>query len=469
MKKVRRAVRGQFVIIVALLIATLTLATAFSIYEININRQTMQYKPVNEFLLSTTSDMNRAVTVSLNCYTGALLDEGNLEQVAHQSASQFMDKWEKSLLTSYSSYGIMMNEPLNIIPDRTWGFDKTSNWADRTSWSSAYVAYDFDVSSYGFTSWTGLSTKYVGLQILDAHQFPNNYITLTFKLTQSAINQQTTVPIANLPSNPPQTTFRIGAYSPSSNDPTFNPPTSPSVSYQGNGIYEVNFDQQINVATQGIRLDLATPDDRIWVSAYTPGETITPGPDEPSPSSSPDASPTPTPSPTPAPTEPPGVTQWGTLYFYSQSDNSQNGILTPDMPQAGTGTKLNSDITNAHPTNTLSLNIPLGFNIKISNTATVTYYVSASQAIDQMTVELGFTYQNDYYLLGTSTINNIPKTNNPVQTIVPFNMNTNLPFTYGGFPVIPTGSTLTLKITVTGYNGRITFFYGIGTQSRIQF
>lgn len=108
--------KGQFVIIIALLIAALTLAAVISIQGINIHSQSISYKPANEFLLGVTSDMNRALTFALSEYTDGVLNQGLTEGAAAAVGSQFMESWKQSMLTSYSSYGIESDLPQNMVP-----------------------------------------------------------------------------------------------------------------------------------------------------------------------------------------------------------------------------------------------------------------------------------------------------------------------------------------------------------------
>ena len=263
MKKWVRNKRGQFVIIAALIIAALTLATVISIYEININMQSIAYKPVNEFLLGTTSDMNRALTISLARYTDSILNQGSTEDAAILGASNFMTMWKQSMLTSYSSYGIKINPTVNF----TSTFDH--NWNGNSTYSFAYIPYDFDVASYGFMGWVGSTEKYVQLQIYSAtvNTTVPGQTSLIFQLTQSDVNENTPIPISDLLSN--SETFKIGAYIPGN---PFSPTDkTPTLVYLGNGNYSVTFKQAIDdPTTQCVRLDLATPNDGIWVSAYSP-------------------------------------------------------------------------------------------------------------------------------------------------------------------------------------------------------
>ena len=276
MRNIVRNNRGQFVIIAALLIAALTLATAISIHEITINRQSISYKPAGEFLLGTTSDMNRALTVSLAKYTSEI--HNNNDQVnAGKIASNFMSTWKQSLLTSYSSYGIKIRTDLsqNMIPNFQ------TNWiGNGVSSSFAYIPYAFDVESYGFMGWTGATAKYVQLQItsVNVENWPSGTTDIDFQLMQSDVNLNNPSPISDLPTNPDSSNFHIGAYN--DNTKEFTLYTGPvALTYLGEGKYHVTFNQAVDPINKGVKLEIATPNDGIWVSNfnydYTKASTTT--------------------------------------------------------------------------------------------------------------------------------------------------------------------------------------------------
>lgn len=246
---------GQFVVVAALIIAVLTIATVISIYEISLNTQTIAYKPVDEFLLGVTSDMNRALTVALSEDSTQRIS-GQNTTIADAAAQGFMDGWQQSLLASYPNYGFKFNEPIST--------SFACDWERNPGYSSALTTYDFDVGSYGFIGWTGQTIKYVQLQLLTVSRGDAGYTNLTFQLTQSVINTNVTVPIADISTNPDVSTFKVGAYNIGE---TFNPNTTIStLTYHGNGVYSAIFNQTRDI-TKGVRLDLLIPNDEIWVSA----------------------------------------------------------------------------------------------------------------------------------------------------------------------------------------------------------
>lgn len=237
-------------IIAALLIAFLTLSVAFSVHEINLYRQRIRYRPVNEMLLGVTSDMERALTRGL-----AIFSKAYLYHTGAEPADEFMLTWKEAVLTSFATLEFRINDPWNPVFD--------CSWFENVSYSQATVVYDIDVNAYGFRGWTGRIAKYVKLQIFpDSLDFSQaNQSSLTFQLTQSVTNENQTVPVPNLTAD----LLLVGSYRPSM---PYLPATNVSLRYMGNGTYVTTFNQGINPNTYGVSLTLATPDDKIWVSTY---------------------------------------------------------------------------------------------------------------------------------------------------------------------------------------------------------
>jgi hypothetical protein len=271
MSRLIKEKKGQFVIITALLIAALTLATTISIYEINSNSQEITYRPGNEFLLGTTSDLNRALTVALANYTEGIRIQNLSEAEANFNPSQFMTTWKESMLTAYSSYGIRINPDCNMIPRFEIGpWYNNTPWSGNTTFSYAYMPYSLDVNSYGINGWVGETRKYVQLKIFSETVKTTDLTgptSLIFQLTQSEVNENYSMPIPDLPTVPDPETFRIGAYNAISQSFTPVEEILP-LTYLGGGNYSVTFNQAIDPIHKGVRLDLSTPKDEIWISAF---------------------------------------------------------------------------------------------------------------------------------------------------------------------------------------------------------
>ena len=254
MKSLIKNRHGQFVVIAALIIAVLTLATIISVYEISVSSQTIAYKPVDEFLLGVTSDMNRALTVALS-KTSTNLVNGQTQDSSDAVGQGFMDNWQHSLFTAYPNYGFKFNQPVAT--------SFKCDWNRNPGYSSALTTYDFDVAAYGFMGWEGQTVKHVQLQLLTVSRADSTHTNLTFQLTQSVVNSEVTVGIADLPSNPDASTFKVGAYL---DGQQFTPAAAAIVTYHGSGVYSAVFNQPRDL-TKGIKLELMIPNDGIWVSA----------------------------------------------------------------------------------------------------------------------------------------------------------------------------------------------------------
>lgn len=420
MSRLIREKKGQFIIIAALLIAALTLATTISIHEINIHRQSITYRPVDEFLLGTTSDMNRVLTTSLANYTNSVINQNLTETEASITASQSITNWTESMLNSYSSYGIRMKEQL--LP--TWN----CLWNATATYSLAAVTYDTDVDSYGFKGWMGRSYRYVQLQIFPG-SIQNDSATSSFNFTlrESAINAYVTVPISGLPQNPDNQSFRVGNYTPGQ---PFVPATEVSLQYYGNGNYRVTFNQLVNQTTLGVRLDLATPTDKVWISANNFEH----------------------------------INDWSTLHFFSGNVLQPNYLYTP-----GSSSFYSPVLNQGNPT--LNLSSPgTTQNISTARLINITVYLSSvpPKATKTLNITLGFTYNNTYHQIGNTT-----QVEFKGLIIKPYSVSINagdLPFVNGfGVRTIPQNSTINLCLTVgfEGPNGSGKVYFDGDTPSQI--
>jgi hypothetical protein len=415
MIKPKRNNRGQFVIITALIISILTLSLALSIHEINLHRQIMQYRPINEFLLGTTSDLERALTHSLSKYSTAILD-----QTPTPNDSQFMKNWTESMLTSFASYGIRIKDPL--LP--TWD----CHWNGTTTYSLAAVTYNIDVDSYGFKGWMGRSCKYVQLKIFNESILTESATTsFNFTLKESTINEDATVPIPGLPQKPDLQSFRVGNYTPSQ---PFDPATEVSLQYYGNGKYRVTFNQTVDPNTLGVRLDLATPVDKVWVSANYFNNSR----------------------------------DWSTLHFIPNKLLEPNYLYTP-----GTSDSYKPSLNKGNPSVNMTATA-ISPTIVTASLINITVYLTSvpPSAVKTLTSELGFIYNDQYYPIGNATID-ISGRSSPTPYEVSINVDDNV-FVTGFEPrTIPDGSLIQLNITLSfrSQSGSGKVYYDGNTPSQI--
>jgi hypothetical protein len=402
MSRPAKAKRGQFVIIAALLIAALTLATAISIHNINIHRQSITYRPADEFLLGTTSDLNRVAATSLATFTDSVINYQLTETEASTVASESIGNWKNSTFASYSNYGIRMKEP----PIPTWSF----SWNGTTSYSLSEVSYNLDVDSYGFKSWMGRIYKYVQLQIYPSTiQNDSTSSSFIFQLKESTINEASTVPTTELPETPDRLLFRVGNYSTSE---PFKPADEVNLQYLGNGNYNVTFNQIVNIYTHGIKLDLATPADKIWVSAnYFEN-----------------------------------LQDWSTLHLITNNVLEPNYLYTPEASSF-----YSPPLSKGQPRINLSSPV-VTRNITTAQRINITVYLSSvpPKAAKNLVIELGFNYKGTYYPMGTTTIQVLGKTLQSYSGTI--NVGDNI-FTPGfAARTIPQNSTLQLTLTISFEN-----------------
>jgi len=258
MKSFRRNVRGQFVIIAALLISILTLSLVLSIHQINLNRQQLGYQPVQELVLGITSDLDRALTHALSVATKSYNDSGN-EEYAIKNGTAFISKWVNSILASYSHLGLRMNinETGAGLTDVSWNI----GWSREVGISQVYTQFDLDVDAYGFKGWVGHSGKFVTLQLFPSTidiTSDNQSTTLKFQVMQG---KGEAVPIPNLTPD----SLGIWAYVAKA---TRVPANITSLTYLGGGNYSVTFTPRIFEYMLGVDMTVITPGDNIFVSTY---------------------------------------------------------------------------------------------------------------------------------------------------------------------------------------------------------
>jgi hypothetical protein len=393
---------------------------------------------VDEFLLGTTSDMNRALTVALANYTDGIANNKTsiveANYTAYRTASQFMTTWKEAMLTSYASYGIRINPDYDMTPRFEIGpWNGTTPWANSSTFSFAYIPYGFDVDSYGFKGWVGATEKYVQLQIFPETVEPKAGSTsLKFQLTQSVVNGNYSTPIPDLPSSPDNATFRIGAYNATSQ--SFNATSPLTLIYLGGGNYSVTFNQTIDFHYKGVRLDLATPKDEIWISAFNYNDISG---------------------------------ELGTYYVSYNSSSGQNSFLT-NSPSLPPFIKVNPELNNGHPSMNITSSNPVP-SIVTSNPIYITFAVQVKsggkQNFQTIQVQLGFNYNGTYYPIGNATsFNALAVPGNPPPAYytvsIPVLGNTFVP----EFPLqtIPAGSQIVLTITVVTQTNRIDIYGGMG-------
>jgi len=255
MKSLRSDNKGQFVIIVALLIAALTLSLVISVQQLSSQRQELTYKPVDELVLGVTSDLERALTYALSNASQEYYQTGILG-AAQKAGNTSLLRWQRSVLAAYPQLGLNLkfNEPASF----------TFHWNDpfdNSGYSHADLSnYELNVGAYGLMGWTGHSEKYVRLVIYSLSYVNESYSTVNFQILQSVNPGTGEVPIPNL------TAGDIMVWAKVTESATLEgTPYGPQ--YLGGGNYSLIFKNPLDSHPLGVTLVVSTPQDRILVSA----------------------------------------------------------------------------------------------------------------------------------------------------------------------------------------------------------
>ncbi|MEM3666945.1 MAG: hypothetical protein QW222_07700, partial [Candidatus Bathyarchaeia archaeon] len=252
--KRNRGKRGQFTIIAAILIAVITLSLVISIHRINLNRQQLDYQPVQELLLGITGDLDRAVAHALSKVTQQYYSIWRINReasVPEEVGNDFISKWICSVLASYASVGLKIR--FNQTEEGQTNLDYNIRWGRNIGLSQASVSFDLDVNAYGLKGWRGHSCKFVWLCLFSNSIIRSeNDTTLKFQVKHG---KDLDYPVPNLT---PDTI----------NIQTLNASVIVSIknlNYLGNGIYQITFTPRVDNYFQ---IAIKTPDDNIYVSAY---------------------------------------------------------------------------------------------------------------------------------------------------------------------------------------------------------
>jgi len=262
--------RGQFVVIAAILIAVLTFSLAASIYQISLQRQELSYKPVQELVLGTTSDFERALNIALNVSShnynatyskvyqttyNPILADAAARIDANATGSSFIANWTRSVLTTYANTGLKTSVPQEYVSFSYMGWDNT------TASIYATATINIDAPAYGFQGYVGRSFKRVTLSIdvesIDVTE-PGE-TTLKFNINESS-GFGSDLPIPNLTSQ----NLAVQAHQ---TGIAWTPGNVIALTYLGNGEYVLTFTPRINTETLGVKIAVSTPKEGILIEA----------------------------------------------------------------------------------------------------------------------------------------------------------------------------------------------------------
>ncbi|MEM2960882.1 MAG: hypothetical protein QXU67_04695, partial [Candidatus Bathyarchaeia archaeon] len=259
MRRILKNKQGQFVIALAIVMSIIILSAAFSIYQMNIQRQQLKYEPAKEIALAITSDLERALAVALS-FTSQKYDPynstGNNEAIS--KGLNLIFKWMRSVAAAYSHLGAKMNIS---VPENGQGGGTSVvfnlDWDGNPGMSYLYTVFELDVDAYGFEGWTGRAQKTVLLTIfsetMEIVNETEGLAALKFNLRDNG------KPVPNL------TLDLLSIYA-HKNGRLWIPATIKSLKYLGGGNYTVEF-SPINKYSLGVILKAVTPQENIVVSA----------------------------------------------------------------------------------------------------------------------------------------------------------------------------------------------------------
>jgi len=257
-KRIRRARRGQFVVIAALIISILVMGTALVISQLGSTRQRLAYRPVKETVLAITSDLDRALAHALSA-ASLKYNQTYQQEPASDEGYSFISAWTRAVITTYSNLGLEMR--LTPAQEGYTDVKFLFDWGTTTGLSYAATKFDMNVTTLGFTGWKGESVKAAILAMnpdsITVQETPlPGTTTLTFQLTD-----ENGAPISDLAEENLQALIHLtqGYWIRAQNL---------RLSYQGAGIFTLTMSPRLNQQSPGIILAAQTPDDQILVQAY---------------------------------------------------------------------------------------------------------------------------------------------------------------------------------------------------------
>ncbi|MEM2587765.1 MAG: hypothetical protein QXV23_05640 [Candidatus Bathyarchaeia archaeon] len=165
MNRFRKDRRGQFVILVAVIIAAFMFSLILSIGQINARRQEVSYEPVDETVLAITSDFERCLTRALAIATQNYSETWNMI-FAKTSGNAVIENWRKTILESYNGFGVNITLNVEDIQGKNIGWE--IEWNDKYGISAVYTTFDMNIEAYGLRKLAVTMRRALHLDIIDA-------------------------------------------------------------------------------------------------------------------------------------------------------------------------------------------------------------------------------------------------------------------------------------------------------------
>lgn len=179
----RGSSRGQFAILAAVIIAAFMLSLMITISQLSTMRQEVSYEPIDEVILTLTSDFERRLAVALANVTKMYLESGD-QANAIMCGNKIISDWYGASLELYATYGI--NVTISPMESKEGSnVDWFIDWGDYRGVSAVYATFGLDAEAYGLKNLAVTLQKALYLQILNSNIISNGSrinVTLDFKV-----------------------------------------------------------------------------------------------------------------------------------------------------------------------------------------------------------------------------------------------------------------------------------------------
>lgn len=168
--------RGQFVILASVMIAAFMFSLILTIGQMSASRLEVPYEPVDELILTITSDFERCLTGALAAATQKYSETWN-ESLAESVGNAVIGGWHKALLEAYSGLGLDL--PLDVARNIDWMID----WGSVRGSSSVSTSLRVGVEAYALRNLVVIMKKAIHLKILNAaFNAANRSMTIEFEI-----------------------------------------------------------------------------------------------------------------------------------------------------------------------------------------------------------------------------------------------------------------------------------------------
>ena len=249
LRPIRGDKKGQFIIIGAIIIAVFMFALTLTISQMNVQRQTFSFEPVDEIVITVSSDFERCLQSAFSKASQGYLQSYLVEEQPEDSgARELLDgevrRWLNAVSSAYSGYGINVT----FTADRESGscLGLSLEWSEDRGTSYVYTTFGLDVAGYGLEGLALTKSIRVDLNILEAKMsFAGDRGKVTMKFTISEkVNE-------GRPTKPSIKGISVVAEGGGVDE------SSIKLDYLGQGVYLVEF-ETTSLAVREVRLAVTT-------------------------------------------------------------------------------------------------------------------------------------------------------------------------------------------------------------------